>query len=319
MRALSYSRYGGPEVLQAVDLPCPKPGSGEILVKVEACALNGADYEIMTGWPIYSRMWGWMRPKIGVLGSDVAGYVEAVGTGVDGFAVGDAVIGELFEHWGGLAEYVTAPASLWVMKPEALPFVDAAALPQAGVLALQATRDVVAGQRVLIAGAGGGVGTFALQMVKAKGAHAVAEDNATKGERLRELGADVVLDYRADDVAALGLRFDLIIDCVCGRPVLQSRRLLKPGGRFWFIGGPLGASLIAGIAGPILSRFDSRDVRLLLWDRNPRDVEQLAQMAVEGQIVPVIDKVFPLGDAPGAMQRLGSGQSVGKVMVAAEN
>ena len=318
MRAFTYARYGGPEVLQAVELPRPEPGPGEILVKIEACALNGADHEIMTGWPIYSRMWGWIRPKIGVLGSDVAGRVEAVGPGVTLFAVGDAVIGELFEHWGGLAEYAAAPAEMWVAKPEALSFVEAAALPQAGILAVQATRDLTEGQDVLIAGAGGGVGTFALQMAKAKGARVVAEDNAAKGERLRQMGADVVVDYRSEDVTKMGLRFDLIIDCICGRPVLKSRKLLKPAGRFKFIGGPLGQSLIAGIVGPILSRFDSRDVRVLMWDRTPREVARLAHMVADGQIAPVIDSVFPLSEAREAMRRLGGGQSVGKVVVVAD-
>ncbi|MCP3971666.1 MAG: NAD(P)-dependent alcohol dehydrogenase [Rhodobacteraceae bacterium] len=318
MKAVIYRRYGPPEVMQCVDLPRPEPAPGEVLVRVRATALNGSDYEILTGWPIYSRMWGWIRPKIGALGSDIAGVVEAVGQGVTAFSPGDAVMGDVFEKWGGLAEYACLPADLLIAKPAALSFEQAAAIPQSGLIALQAIGGdgkVGPGDDVLIVGAGGGGGVFAIQIAKMLGATVTAVDSAEKADLMRELGADRVIDFRKQDYTALPHRYDVILDFVSARPFFASRRTLKPGGRYMMVGAGLGRAMLGGIGGPLLSRFSDRWAGMFLWRRNTAELAEVTQLVASGQIRAVIERCWPLDEAAAAMAHLGAGRALGKVVV----
>lgn len=318
MKAFVHDRYGPPSVLRLEDRPKPAPGPGEVVVRVAACALNASDWELLTARPAYSRIYGLLRPKHPVLGSDVAGTIEAAGDGVTAFRPGDRVFGDLFDHWGGFAEYVAAPASLWVPVPDGLGLPEAAALPQSGVIALQALRDdarLRAGEHILVNGGGGGGGSFAIQFAKALGAQVTAADSAEKAGLMRSLGADRALDYRTEDAFATPARYDVILDFVAARSFAATRRALKPGGRAMLVGGPWGRVLFAGLAGPLLARFDTRRVGLFMWQRNAADLQELANRAAGGDVTVAIDRSFPLAQVPQALAYLGAGHARGKVVI----
>ena len=245
MRALIQHRYGNEHDLTVEEVVVPEPGPGEIRVRVEACGANASDWEFVTGRPAYARtVAGLFRPKGRTLGSDVAGIVDAVGDRVTGFGSGDAVLADLFGTFGGFADRVVGPAKLWVKRVAGIDAVVAATLPQSGTIALTGVGDRVrAGMRVLIIGAGGGSGPLALQMAKAAGTEVWAVDNAAKLDLLRRLGADRVIDYRADDFTVLPERFDLV---------------LAPGGRYMFVGGPVPVLLNLVIVGAILALGSDR-------------------------------------------------------------
>ena len=199
MRAVVYDRYGPPEVLRVEDVPVPSPAAGQVLVKVAATSVNLSDWECLRGSPLYARIGGLRSPARRTLGSDIAGWVEAVGAGVTRFRPGDEVYGDNLALKGGFAEYAVAPESALAHKPAELTFAEASTIPQAGAIALQGTAGAAAGQRVLINGAGGGSGSFAIQLAKRLGAHVTGVDNAGKLDFMRSLGADEVIDYRSED------------------------------------------------------------------------------------------------------------------------
>ncbi|MGC2240686.1 MAG: NAD(P)-dependent alcohol dehydrogenase, partial [Acidimicrobiia bacterium] len=228
MRAVVYDRYGPPEVLRVEDVPTPTPGPGQVLVQVAATSVNLADWECLNGTPAYARIGGLRTPARRTLGSDVAGRIEAVGPEVTRFRPGDEVYGEI--PMGGFAEYVVAPEKALASKPTALTFAEASAIPQTGAIALQGTARMGAGDHVAINGAGGGSGTFAIQLAKRAGAQVTAVDNVGKLEFMRSLGADEIIDYRRQDYTRLG-PFDHVLDLAAHRSVLAYRRALAPGGR----------------------------------------------------------------------------------------
>jgi NADPH:quinone reductase-like Zn-dependent oxidoreductase len=319
MRAVTYHEYGGPEVLRLADLPEPTPAASEVLLRVEAVGLNASDYEFLTARPAYVRAWGWARPRHPVLGSDVAGRVVAVGPEVTRLRVGDEVFGDGFGHWGGLAEYACLPESVLVPKPAALSFAQAAALPQGGAVALQALRfrrPMATGERVLINGAGGSAGTLALQFARHFGAGEVtAVDHGAKADLLRSLGADRVIDYRADDFTRVAARYDRIVDLVGSRPLADCHHALARGGVYGLVGGSIPRILAAALLGPVMSVLDDRELGVVAVRQSTDELAMLAALCVSGTLRPVLDREYPLAKTPEAFRRLGAGRARGKIVV----
>jgi NADPH:quinone reductase-like Zn-dependent oxidoreductase len=314
MRAVVRDRYGDHGVLHLEELPTPTPGPGEVRLRVRATSLNASDLEFLRGSPAYIRLWGLTRPAHRVLGSDVAGEVEAVGEGVDAFAVGDRVFGDLLYTFGGLAERAVAKAGDLRALPQGLSFVEAAALPQSGCIAVRGVGEVAAGARVLINGAGGGGGTLAVQLAKHRGAHVTAVDAGPKLEALRELGADAVIDFRDRDFAAGEDRWDHILDLVARRPMHAVHRALAPGGRYRLVGGRMREIVGVLTVGTWLTWTTSETVELLGID--PLDgIDELLALVAAGHLRPVVDRVVPLEDAVEAVRRLLRGEALGKLVV----
>lgn len=319
MKALVYREYGGPERLALEEVACPEPAAHEVLIEVAAVALNASDWEFLTGSPLYIRMWGLFRPRISILGSDIAGRVVAVGSSVTRFRPGDAVLGDVFERWGGLAERVVAPEDALVPKPDGLSFAAAAAIPQSGVLALQGLRTrgrQALGRRVLINGAGGGAGTFAVQLARHLGASEVTGvDHPAKLEQLRALGADRVLDYTADDFTRGEARYDHILDFVAGHSVVGCARALSRAGVYQAAGGSIPRLLEVGLLGAQVSALDSRRVGVLVHRPNREDLSHVARLCEAGTIRPVVSQTYPLAEGAEAFRQLGAGRVFGKVVL----
>lgn len=311
MRALVLDRYGPPEqVLRLEQLPRPQPGEGEVLVRVRAASLNSWDWDLLAGTPM-GRIMGPFKPPFRVLGADIAGVVETIGSGVTDFAPGDRVFGDLSDaKWGGLADYALAPTKALAKIPENLSFQHAASIPQAGSLAIQALRkfpNLGPAHSVLINGAGGGVGIFAIQLAKAAGARVIAVDRAEKRDALLALGADSFIDFAAEDYTATPSGYDLVIDMVARRRARDYARCLKAGGRLVVIGGTYGSLIRVALAG-LFRRGVSLGV--LVYKVSAQDA-----LAVATRTSPIIDSVFPLEQGADAFQRIGSGHHIGKVIV----
>lgn len=310
-----YERYGGPEVLELRDVPRPTPARGEVLIEVVATSINLSDWEGLRGSPGYARIGGMTRPARKILGSDVAGRVVAVGDGVSRFAVGDEVFGDNLAHMGGFAEYVVAPESALALKPPELSFAEASTIPQAGAIASQAAALAAPGSRMLINGAGGGSGSFMVQLAKAKGVHVTAVDNAGKLDFLRVLGAEEVIDYRRDDFTRAG-RYDLIVDLVAYRSVFAYRRALATGGRCVVVGGTSRTVLRMVTIGPLLGMLTGAHLGLLIVRQGPVGFASVAELCTRGEVGIHIDRVFRLEDVPAALAWHGEGRGMGKVVVA---
>ena len=317
MLTVSRSLYGPPEDLRLIEAPQPTPRSGEILVKVHAVSVNLSDWEFMIGRPYYVRVFGLFRPKIKVLGSDVAGVVTAVGEGVTQFQIGDAVFGDIMESGGGFAEYVAAPAKCWTLKPESLSFEVASTLPQTGCIAVQGIRDlgrVKTGEQVLINGAGGGTGTLAIPLAKSLGAEVTGVDNTHKQALMKQVGADHVIDYAQTDFTQLGKRYDHILDLAAYRPMSAYLKALKPGGRYRMVGGSVRLMLKLLTWGQIISLLRNVKLGVLTVTAN-RDLAGIAQLAQDGTFTPIIDQVLPLAEVPAAIRRVGKGETLGKIVI----
>lgn len=314
MKAVVYDRYGLPDVLRVEDVPVPEPGAKQVRVKVGAVSLNLSDWETLRGSPMYSRIGGLRRPALRVLGSDIAGWVDAVGDGVSRFAVGDAVYGDNLARKGGFAEYAIAPATALAGKPPELTFAQASTIPQAGAIALQGTQDVGPGCRVLINGAGGGSGSFAIQLAKRLGAHVTAVDNAHKLDFMRSVGADVVIDYRTEDFTRRE-PYDRILDLVAHRSVFAYRRALAPGGRYRCVGGTVRSLLRVATVGRLAGRVTGRSLGVLVVKEGPTHFQPLTELCVSGDVPIHIDRTFPLEEVPAALAHVGEGRALGKVVV----
>ncbi len=318
MKAIVYTRYGEPNVLQLEDVPSPVPKDDEVLVKIQAASVNSWDWDLVTGKPyLYRLLFGIFKPKYPIIGSDIAGRIEAVGKKVTQFRLGDEVYGDISgSGFGAFAEYVCAPAKLLALKVPSMTFEQAAATPQAGVLALQGLRQgqLSAGKKVLINGAGGGVGTFAVQIVKVAGAQVTGVDRADKLDMLRSLGADHVLDYGQQDFTQTGQTYDLILDMVARHSVPDCRRALNPGGRYVMVGGKVGTLIKAATLGS-WSKPEGKQVGLLVHKPEAKDLQELNLLFMAGTVVPLIDKIYPLRDVSEAVRYLGAGNVRGKVVI----
>ena len=320
MKAIVRDTYGPPELLELVELEKPVPGETEVLIRLHATSLNASDWEILTGKPLYGRIWGFFTPKFRILGSDIAGTVETVGAKVTRFSPGDAVYGDVFDRWGGFAEWVCAPEDMLRSKPKSMSFEQASAIPQSGAIALQGLRDkgrVQPGQTVLINGAGGSAGTFAIQIAKVLGAEVTAVDSEQKLELMRSLGADHVIDYAKEDFTKNGQRYDLILDLVGQHTVLDFKRALAPKGRYLIVGGPV--LLILGVLslGSLISLFSRKKMGMLTIKVN-QGLDRLEELFESGDVVPAIDRRYPLSETPRALRRLGDGRAKGKLVISLE-
>ena len=319
MKALIRDGYGGPEKLAIRDVPEPELADDEVLVRVREVSLNGADVEYLTGIPVV-RISAPFRPAHRILGSDVAGRVERVGSKVTLFEPGDEVYGDSFERgFGGLAELAAVPEEKLSPIPLGLSAAQAATLPQAGLLAWQGLTGwggVKPGQRILINGGGGGVGTFAIQIAKALGANVTGVDSAAKLDLMASLGADAVIDYAEDDFTDTDERYDRVLDAVLSRSVSDAHRALKQKGLYVVVGAPLWRLVEVASLGTVRSAMSGAQIRLLMWRSMDRvDMARLESVVVEGTIRPIIDRSYTLDDAPAAFERQAAGQALGKLVV----
>jgi NADPH:quinone reductase-like Zn-dependent oxidoreductase len=315
VRAVVHDRYGPPESLRIEEVPTPSPGPGEVLVRVVATSVNLSDWETLRGSPMYARIGGLRTPARRTLGSDIAGRVEAVGAGVTRFRPGDEVYGDNLALKGGFAECAVARASALDHKPEGLTFAEASTIPQAGAIALQGTSGAGPGRRVLINGAGGGSGAFAIQLAKRAGAHVTGVDNAHKLDFMRSLGADEVIDYHSDDFTHSDERYDDILDLVAYRSVFAYRRALARGGRYRCVGGSVPTLLRVVTIGSIAGRLTGRRLGLLMVHEGPSHFAPLTDLCLEGHVSIHIDRTFGLEEVPAALRHVGDGRALGKVVV----
>jgi len=321
MKAVLQDEYGSPEALRFGEVEKPAPKNDEVLVKVHAASVNGSDWEGLIGKPLYARLGGFRRPSNKILGSDIAGRVESVGVLVEQYKPGDEVFGEMADYRGGFAEYACTSEKLLARKPAGMTFEQAAAIPQAGVIALQGIRDkggVQPGQNVLINGAGGSAGTFAVQLAKLCGAEVTGVDNTAKLDFLRSLGADHVIDYTREDFTRTGKQYDLILDVIAHRSVFTIKRALKPNGTYYVVGGSVAILLQVLFLGPLIRRFAGKNVRVLAVQRNQKDLLAITELCEAGKIVPVIDRQYLFHEVPEALRYVGEGRARGKVVIRIE-
>lgn len=319
MKAIVYCDYGSHAALKLENIEKPAPGAGQVLVRVRAASVNPLDFHYMRGTPYVMRLESGLRkPKVTRLGVDFAGTVEAVGTNVTQFKPGDEVFGG---RTGAFAEYVTAREQTLVMKPQNVTFEQAASVPIAAQTALQALRDkgkVQSGQTVLINGASGGVGTFAVQIAKSMGAHVTGVSSTRNVDLVRSLGADEVIDYTRQDYTKLGQRYDVIIDMVGNHSLLANRRALKPEGIYVIVGGPKGrwiAPLDRMARASVVSPFVSQKLVMVMAQLRRDDLTILRDLIQAGKVTPVIDRRYGLAQVPQAIEYLETGRARGKVVV----
>ncbi len=319
MKAFVQHRFGGPDELKLEEREPPKPTDDQLLVKLLAVSLNGSDRESLVGKPLYARIGaGLGNPRGRILGSDIAGRVEIAGKNVTEFAPGDEVFGELPGYVGGFAEYVRTSGRTLARKPTSLTFEQAAAIPQAGVIALRGIRDqgqVQPGQRVLINGAGGSAGSFAIQLAKLQGAEVTGVDNAGKLNFMRSLGANHVIDYAKQDFAMSGILYDLILDVIAHRSVFAVRRALAPKGTYFMVGGSVAAMLQIVLLGALVGRRKGKRLRVLFVPQNRRDLLAITELCESGKVVPAIDRQYSFEEIPEAMRYFGHGRAKGKVVI----
>ncbi len=320
MKAIIFDHYGPPEELRLGELADPSPKAHQVLIKVRASSVNAADWHIMRADPFLVRlMCGVFRPKCKFLGADVAGVVEAVGSNVTRFKAGDEVFGSLpLNAWGAFAEKVCAPENLLVLKPARTSFDEAGAVPLAGQTALQALRNVgelKPGQKVLVNGASGGVGTFALQIAKAMGAEVTAVCSSRNLDQARKLGADHVIDYAQEDFTQNGQRYDVIVAANGYHSLKAYKRALNPQGRYAMAGGKGKQMAEALFLGPWLSEKKGRKLKGVDMKPKLADLEFLRELLEAGKLNPVIDKRFSLADVPAAIAYLETGHAQGKVVI----
>jgi len=319
MKAIVYTKYGSPDdVLELREVEIPTPKDDEVLVKVHAVSVNHTDWYLVTGEPFIARFWsGLLEPKNKIPGGDIAGRVEAVGVNVKQFQPGDEVYGDkAASGWGACAEYVCAYENELALKPTKITYEEAATVPQAAVSALQALRDVgqiQPGQKVLINGASGGVGTFAVQIAKSFGTEVTGVCSTSKLDMVRSIGADHVIDYTQEDFTKNEQRYDLILGVGGYHPISDYKRALSPEGIYVMIGGSTAQKSQAVLQSPF-----SKKVGNLMGKPNQKDLVFMSELLEDGKVAPVIDRCFPLSEAAEAFQYLGEGSTRGKVVITME-
>lgn len=320
MKAIVATKYGPPDVLNLEEVDKPAPKNNEVLVEVHAASVNAGDWHLLRADPFLTRLaFGLLKPKHKILGADIAGRVEAVGGNVTQFQPGDEVFGDLSGcGFGGFAEYVCASEDALVVKPADTSFEEAAAVPSAAATALQGLREkgrIQQGQKVLINGASGGVGTFAVQIAKSSGAEVTGVCSTSKLEMVRSIGADHVIDYTQEDFTKNGQRYDLILATNGYHPISDYKRTLSPKGTYVMSGGSGAQMFQAMLLGPVISMTGNKKMGNLLKKSNKRDLVVLKDLLEAGQITPVIDRTYPLSEVPEAIEYLEEGHARGKVVI----
>jgi NADPH:quinone reductase-like Zn-dependent oxidoreductase len=320
MKAIVYEEYGSPDVLEIKDVEKPSPKDDEVLIKVHASSVNSGDLHLLKADPFLTRLYsGLLKPKYNILGADIAGQIEAAGKNVKQLKPGDEVFGDISAcSWGGFAEYVCASENALALKPANISFEEAAAVPMAAVTALQGLRGkgkIQSGQKVVINGASGGVGTFAVQIAKSFGAEVTAVCSTRNLDMARSIGADHVIDYTQEDFTQNGHRYDLIIAANGYHSISDYKRVLTPKGTYVMTGGS-GAQLSeAMLQGRWISMTGSQKMGNLLAKPNNADLAFTKQLLEAGKVVPVIDRRYPLSDVPHALRYLEEGHAQGKVVI----
>ncbi len=320
MKAVVFTEYGLPDVLELKEVEKPAPRDNEALIKIHAASINSWDWELLRGTPYPNRlMFGLFKPsKINILGCDIAGRVEAVGENVKQFRPGDEVFGDISQGgWGGFAEYACASEKALALKPASMTFEQAAAVPQAAVLALQGLRlgKIQSGQKILINGAGGGAGSFAIQLAKSFGATVTGVDCSSKLESMRSLGADHVIDFTIEDFTKNGQCYDLILDLMAQRSYFDYKRVLSPEGIFVMVGGTMLLATLLLIKSRLTSKTSGKQMLLLLHQPDTTDLDFMKEFFEDDKVMPVIDKLYPLAEVADAMSYFGEGQVKGKVVI----
>jgi len=324
MKAMVFKRYGPPDGIKLKEVPKPTPKEDEVLLKVHASSINSWDWEFLNGTPFINRlMFGVFKPKSGkrILGADIAGTIEAVGSRVRRFRLGDEVLGDLWDNWGGFAEYACAKETALEPKPVNLTFEEAAAVPQAGVLALQGCRkagSLKPGQKVLINGAGGGVGTFAVQLAKLSGTDVTGVDAPHKLDVVESVGADHMIDYTRENFTKAGEHYDLIIDCQGYRSMFEYKRVLTDNGTYAMIGGPMSRVFQLLLLGVWASLIRKRRQLQLVAEGPNKGLADLKSLMEAGKLVSIIDRTYPLSEVPEALRYFGEGRHKGKIAITME-
>ncbi|MBC7947058.1 MAG: NAD(P)-dependent alcohol dehydrogenase [Chitinophagaceae bacterium] len=317
MKALVYTNYGGPEVLQIQEVPKPFPKDDEVLIKVHAVSINDWDWGLLQGDFVNRMMFGLFKPGKNILGSDIAGQIEAIGKNVRQFKPGDEVYGDLSGRWGGMAEYVCAQEKSIALKPSRMTWVEAAAIPQAAMLAVQGLRDIgniQQGQKILINGAGGGVGAYGIQIAKLYGAEVTGVDSAAKLDSMRSMGFDHVIDYAQQDFTRDGKHYDLILDVKTNRSTWDYTRALSQQGVYVTVGGSMSRLLQAMLLKPWIRAFRKKYIRIVMLKPN-KDLDYMNELFEAGKIRSVIDGPYSLDEAANAFRIFGRAEHKGKLVI----
>jgi NADPH:quinone reductase-like Zn-dependent oxidoreductase len=322
MKAIVFSKYGTPDVLELREIDKPIPKEDEVLIKVCAVSINDWDLGLLQGGDLINRLInGLLKPKMQILGSDIAGRIEAVGKNVKKFQTGDEVYGDLSGRWGGFAEFVCAREKALVLKPPNMSFEEAAAIPQAAMLAIQGLCDkghIQSGQKLLINGAGGGVGTFAVQIAKSYGVEVTGIDSAGKLNMMLSLGFDHVINYKQEDFIKSGKSYDLILDVKTNRSIFDYTRVLSRNGVYVTVGGSLVRLLQALFLRPWISMISKKKICIVALKAN-RDLDYINELFETGKVKPVIDGHFRLDEIPKALRLFSEGTHKGKVVITVEH
>ena len=318
MKAIVYTNYGTPDVLQLKEIEKPVPGDNEVLVKVHAASINSWDWDMVRGKPYIVRMWGLFKPKYKTPGSDIAGRVEAIGKNISTLKPGDEVFGDLCEcGFGAFAEYVCAKEKALAHKSSAMSFEEAATIPQAGMMAVQGLLDVgkiKPGQKILINGGAGAVGTFAIQIAKLYGAEVTGVDSTNKLEMMLAMGYDHVIDYTKEDFTKNGNCYDLVLDVQTNRPIFAYARALTQNGVYATVGGSIGRLLLALLLRGWISITRKKNIRIVALKPN-KDLAYMNELFEAGKMKPVIDSIYKLDKVPQAFHYFATGAYKGKIVI----
>jgi len=328
MKAIVYEKYGLPDVLQLKEVAKPTLKDDEVLIKIHAASINSWDWDLLRGKPLLARLMagGLLKPKNPILGTDIAGRVEAVGRNAKKFSPGDEVFGELSKRflslgWGGFAEYVCARENSMMLKPVSMTFQEASAVPQVAALALGGLRykgKIQPGQKVLMNGGGGGVGTFMIQIAKHFGAEVTGVDSTEKLDMMRSIGADHVIDYTKEDFTKNEQRYDFILDVAAYRSIFDYKRALSPRGVYGVIGGSMARFFQTEFLGPLITIGGSKKMGTVGAKPN-EGLDFMIELFEAGKVKPVIDRCYPLSEVPEAFRYFGEGHAKGKVVITMEH
>ncbi|UCE19385.1 MAG: NAD(P)-dependent alcohol dehydrogenase [Gemmatimonadota bacterium] len=324
MKAIVYTKYGLPDVLQLKEVEKPVPKDNEVLIKIQAASINYMDWGFVRGEPYIVRLWsGFFKPKNKIPGADIAGRIEAVGEKVKEFQPGCEVFGDISScGHGGFAEYAAVPENLLVLKPAGISFEEAAAVPVAGITALQGIRKggIQPGHKVLIQGASGGVGTFAVQIAKSFGSEVTAVCSTTKLDMVRSIGADFCIDYTKEDFTQNGQCYDLIIAANGYHSISDYKRALTPKGTLVVTGGSMAQVFQSMFLGPLISLMGSKKIMNMgVAESNKKDLTFLGALLEAGKVKPVLDRCYTLSEVPDALLYFGEGHARGKVVISVEH